>query len=70
MDVKTLTKLTKWMETTDLEEITWRNGEDKISLKLNNNPEQSAAIASTSFCSSLGSLPRASPLTTALRPAK
>ncbi len=47
MDVKTLTKLTKWMETTDLEEITWRNGEDKISLKLNNNPEQSAAIASS-----------------------
>jgi len=47
MDVKTLTKMTKWMETTDLEEITWRNGEDKISLKLNNNPEHSATIAST-----------------------
>lgn len=47
MDVKTLTKLTKWMETTDLEEITWRNGDDKISLKLNNNPEHSATIASS-----------------------
>jgi len=47
MDVKTLTKLTKWMETTDLEEITWKSGDDKISLKLNNNPDHSAAIAST-----------------------
>ncbi|MDO8806016.1 MAG: biotin/lipoyl-containing protein [Elusimicrobiota bacterium] len=47
MDVKTLTKITKWMETTDLEEITWGNGDDKISLKLNNNPEHSATIAST-----------------------
>lgn len=47
MDVKTLTKMTKWMEGTDLEEITWRSGDDKISLKLNNNPEHSAAIASS-----------------------
>jgi biotin carboxyl carrier protein len=47
MDVKTLTKLTKWMETTDLEEITWRSGADKISLKLNNNPEHNTTIAST-----------------------
>ena len=46
MDVKTLTKMTKWMETTDLEEITWKNGDDKISLKLNNNPEHSATFAS------------------------
>jgi biotin carboxyl carrier protein len=47
MDVKTLTKLTKWMETTDLEEITWKCGEEKISLKLNNNPEHNHTIAST-----------------------
>lgn len=47
MDVKTLTKLTKWMETTDLEEITWKSGDDKISLKLNNNPEHNASIASS-----------------------
>jgi biotin carboxyl carrier protein len=47
MDVKTLAKLTKWMEGTDLEEITWRNGEDKISLKLNNNPGHNNSIAST-----------------------
>ncbi|OGR43670.1 MAG: hypothetical protein A2X35_08385 [Elusimicrobia bacterium GWA2_61_42] len=47
MDVKTLTKLTKWMESTDLEEITWRSGDDKISLKLNNNPEHNTTIAST-----------------------
>ena len=47
MDVKTLTKLTKWMETTDLEEITWKNGDEKISLKINNNPEHSATIASS-----------------------
>lgn len=46
MDVKTLTKLTKWMETTDLEEITWRSGDDKISLRLNNNPEHSANFSS------------------------
>lgn len=39
MDIKTLGKLTKWMETTDLEEITWKDGEGKISLKLNNQPE-------------------------------
>lgn len=47
MDVKTLTKMTKWMESTDLEEITWRSGDDKISLKLNNNPEHHSTIAST-----------------------
>ncbi len=47
MDVKTLTKMTKWMETTDLQEITWRSGDDKIGLKFNNNPEHSAAIASS-----------------------
>jgi len=47
MDVKTLTKLTKWMETTDLEEITWKSGDEKISLKINNNPEHSATIASS-----------------------
>lgn len=47
MDVKTLSKLTKWMETTDLEEITWRNGDDKISLKLNNNPEHNTSFSST-----------------------
>jgi acetyl-CoA carboxylase biotin carboxyl carrier protein len=47
MDVKELSKLTKWMETTDLEEITWRVGDDKISLKLNNNPAHNTTIAST-----------------------
>lgn len=47
MDVKTLTKMTKWMESTDLEEITWRSGDDKISLKLNNNPDHNTAIASS-----------------------
>lgn len=47
MDVKNLTKLTKWMETTDLEEITWRSGADKISLKINNNPAHTASIASS-----------------------
>lgn len=47
MDVKTLTKLTKWMETTDLEEITWKNGDEKISLKINNNPEHSTFTASS-----------------------
>ncbi|MDA8131986.1 MAG: hypothetical protein M0011_10835 [Elusimicrobia bacterium] len=47
MDVKTLTKITKWMESTDLEEITWRSGDDKISLKLNNNPEHNASISSS-----------------------
>ena len=47
MDVKTLTKMTKWMESTDLEEITWRSGDDKISLKLNNNPGHNATISST-----------------------
>lgn len=46
MDVKTLTKITKWMESTDLEEITWKSGDDKISLKLNNNPEHSANFSS------------------------
>ncbi len=47
MDVKTLTKMTKWMETTDLEEITWKSGDDKISLRLNNTPEHNAGIASS-----------------------
>ena len=47
MDVKTLTKITKWMESTDLEDITWRSGDDKISLKLNNSPEHNASIASS-----------------------
>lgn len=47
MDVKTLTKMTKWMESTDLEEITWKSGDDKISLKLNNNPAHTSNIATT-----------------------
>jgi acetyl-CoA carboxylase biotin carboxyl carrier protein len=46
MDIKTLTKISKWMETTDLEEITWSSGEEKISLKLNNNPAHTATISS------------------------
>lgn len=45
MDIKTLTKISKWMETTDLEEITWKNGDDKISLKINNNPAHTATIS-------------------------
>ncbi len=45
MDIKTLTKISKWMETTDLEEITWKSGEDKISLKINNNPAHTATIS-------------------------
>ncbi|MCX5785020.1 MAG: hypothetical protein NTX59_04980 [Elusimicrobia bacterium] len=45
--MKTLSKLTKWMETTDLEEITWKDGEEKISLKLNNQPEHHASLSST-----------------------
>lgn len=47
MDVKTLSKITKWMESTDLEEITWKNGGDKISLKLNNSPESHSKFSST-----------------------
>jgi biotin carboxyl carrier protein len=47
MDVKTLGKLTKWMESTDLEEVTWKNGGDKVSLKVNNTPEPHAKFAST-----------------------
>ena len=47
MDVKTLAKMTKWMETTDLEEISWKNGDDKICLKLNNQPEHNISPAST-----------------------
>jgi len=47
MDVKTLSKITKWMESTDLEEVTWKNGGDKISLKVNNSPESHTKFAST-----------------------
>jgi len=47
MNVKTLGKITKWMETTDLEEITFKEGGDKISLKLNNHPEHHTSLSST-----------------------
>ncbi|HNW45187.1 MAG TPA: hypothetical protein PKI19_11830 [Elusimicrobiales bacterium] len=47
MDIAKLSKLTKWMETTDLEEITWRSGEDKITLKINSNPAHTTTISST-----------------------
>jgi len=47
MDIKSLGKITKWMESTDLEEITWRNGESKISLKVNNSPESHHKFSST-----------------------
>jgi biotin carboxyl carrier protein len=47
MDVKTLGRITKWMESTDLEEITWKNGADKISLKVNNSPEAHGKFSST-----------------------
>lgn len=36
MDVTTLTALSKWMENTDLEEVTWRCGKESISLKTSN----------------------------------
>ncbi|HOW88742.1 MAG TPA: biotin/lipoyl-binding protein [Elusimicrobiales bacterium] len=47
MDVKTLSKITKWMESTDLEEVTWKNGGDKISLKVNNTPEPHSKFSSS-----------------------
>ncbi len=47
MDVKTLSRITKWMESTDLEEITWKNGGEKISLKVNNSPESHSKFSST-----------------------
>ena len=47
MDVKTLSRITKWMESTDLEEVTWKNGGDKISLKINNAPESHSKFSST-----------------------
>jgi biotin carboxyl carrier protein len=47
MDVKTLSKITKWMESTDLEEITWKNGGNRISLKVNNSPESHSKFSST-----------------------
>lgn len=47
MDLKILGKLTKWMETTDLEEITWKAGTEKISLKVNNSPEPHSNFSSS-----------------------
>jgi biotin carboxyl carrier protein len=35
------------MESTDLEEVTWKNGGDKISLKINNAPESHSKFSST-----------------------
>jgi len=37
MDTKEIAKIAKWMETTDLEEITFRNKENKLSLKQKND---------------------------------
>lgn len=36
MDVKQLGKITKWMESTDLDEVTWKDGTDGFSLKFQN----------------------------------
>jgi acetyl-CoA carboxylase biotin carboxyl carrier protein len=36
MDVKQLGKITRWMEATDLDEVTWKNGTDGFSLKFQN----------------------------------
>jgi acetyl-CoA carboxylase biotin carboxyl carrier protein len=47
MDVKTLGKITKWMESTDLEEVTWKNGGDRISLRVNNTPEAHGKFSSS-----------------------
>lgn len=49
MDIKTLGKLTKWMETTDLEEITWKGNGEKISLKINNFPQQGQMLPGSSL---------------------
>lgn len=46
MDVKILAKLSKWMCSTDLEELTWESGENKISLKTNNLPVETNIPAS------------------------
>ncbi|MBO4555394.1 MAG: hypothetical protein J5706_01450 [Elusimicrobiales bacterium] len=40
MELATLAELSKWMEQTDLEEITLRQGNDKISFKAGNDCEE------------------------------
>lgn len=49
MDIKTLGKLTKWMESTDLEEITWKGNGEKVSLKINNYPQQGQMLPGSSL---------------------
>lgn len=34
MDIKTIGRITKWMESTDLSEIAWRKGNDGFELKI------------------------------------
>ena len=46
MDVTTLTALSKWMEDTDLDEVTWRHGKDSISLKTGNIQSESCVPVS------------------------
>lgn len=39
MNITEISKITKWMESTDLEEVTLRNGSNKLSLKHTNSPQ-------------------------------
>lgn len=48
MDITEISKIAKWMDTTDLEEITFKNKDNKISLKQRNdlNTQQNFKIQS------------------------
>ncbi|MEA3307273.1 MAG: biotin/lipoyl-containing protein [Elusimicrobiota bacterium] len=48
MDVKTLGKITKWMETTDLNEVVWKKGANKFSLKVNGAQPQACNVSTHS----------------------
>ncbi|PIS47195.1 MAG: hypothetical protein COT17_04700 [Elusimicrobia bacterium CG08_land_8_20_14_0_20_51_18] len=39
MNITEISKITKWMESTDLEEVTLRNGSNKLSLRHSNAPQ-------------------------------
>ncbi|MCG2726082.1 MAG: hypothetical protein L6420_07480 [Elusimicrobia bacterium] len=48
MNVKTLGKITKWMCATDLNEIIWKNGTNKFTLKVNSAQPQACNVSARS----------------------
>lgn len=48
MNIKTLGKISRWMNSTDLQEVTWKKGKDKLSIKFSEEEASSHNLSTAS----------------------